>query len=162
MMRYILVVLIFFVSMSCDNDKVNKPDNLISESKMVDIIVDFALLNSGSGIDKTILERAGINPENHIYKKYSIDSIQFTESNNYYAHNIDVYKDIYAKVKTKLNSKKDEYKKLNEIETKEKKRKDSIKMAEKRRKKPAIIKSESSKLPTQTKPLLKISDSLQQ
>lgn len=164
MTRTILIVLLFLMSLSCGNDLVKKPSDLISETKMVDIIVDFALLNSGAGIDKNILADAGITPENHVYKKYGIDSLQFAASNNYYAHNIDAYRDIYSRVKSKLNNKKEEYKKLSEQEKNEKKKNDSIRRVEKRRNKPSLIKGDSStKLKQVQKPksLAKIVDSLQ-
>lgn len=162
MTKYIVIIFLFLVSMSCGNDKIEKPSNLISETKMVDIIVDLALLNSGSGIDKTILEREGIQPESHVYKKYNIDSIQFVTSNDYYAHNIDLYQDIYAQAKSKLNGKKEEYKKLNEKETKEKKKRDSIRVAENRRNKPAIINNKNAPKELKSKTLLKKIDSLPQ
>jgi len=161
MSRYIVIILLFLVGMSCEGDKVKKPDNLISETKMVDIMVDLALLNSGAGIDRDILEEVGIKPEYHVYKKYEIDSLQFVASNNYYAHNIEAYQNMYARVKSKLNIKKEEYKKLNEIEIKEKKKADSLMIAKKRRDKSRTIKS---KHPKELKPktLLKKIDSLPQ
>ena len=161
MTRYIVIVLLFLMSMSCGNDKIKKPSDLIPETKMVDIIVDFALLNSGSGIDKNILTDVGITPENHVYSKYDIDSLQFVSSNNYYAHNIDTYRDIYTQVKSKLNSKKEEYKKLSEMEKKEKKKNDSIRRVENKKNKPTIIKDKSSTKLKQVKSLAKIVDSLQ-
>ena len=162
MIRYIRFILIVVLFQSCNNNIINKPDNLISEAEMVDIIVDLTLLNSAPGIDKSILEKKEIEPESYVYEKYAIDSIQFVASNNYYAHNIDAYQDIYANVKLKLNNKKEEYKLLNEKELKEKKKKDSIRTAEKRRDKSTIIKENKLRELKKIKTPLKSIDSLLQ
>jgi hypothetical protein len=39
-----------------------------------------------------------INPKNYIYKKYKIDSIQFSQSNIYYASDIVAYKKMIVQV----------------------------------------------------------------
>jgi len=139
MTKYVMMVFVFGLFMSCDNDKMNKPDNLIPESRMVDIIVDLSMLNSGQGLNKALLDNAGIIPEDYVYAKYGIDSIQFNSSNAYYAHNIDMYQDIYTNVKLKLNSKKEFYKKLSEEETIAKKKQDSIQAINKKRAKDSIV-----------------------
>lgn len=139
MIRSILLVFVFGFFLSCDKEKISKPENLIPESKMVDIIVDLTMLNSGQGLNKAIHDKEGIVPEDYVYKKYGIDSTQFINSNAYYAHNIDVYQDIYDNVKLILNSKKEFYKKLSEEETKAKKKKDSVQAIKKRRKKDSIL-----------------------
>lgn len=162
MIRYIVILLVFVVSLACDNNRVKKPKNLISESQMVDIIVDLAILNSAPGVDNSVLEKKGIVPESHVYKKYAIDSMQFVLSNNYYAHNIDSYQDIYRRVKTKLEAKKEEYKKLEQKEAKEKKTRDSIRAIEKRRNKPALIEADKSKVLEKISSPLKSVDSLPQ
>jgi len=162
MSRYIVIGSLFLVFIACGSDKIKKPDNLIPESKMVNIMVDLALLNSGAGIDKDILEEVGVQPEQHVYKKYAIDSLQFANSNNYYAHNIDIYQNMFARVKSKLNIKKEEYKKINEKEIKEKKKRDSLMIAEKRRNKSKIIKGNTAPKEKKPKTLLKRVDSLPQ
>ena len=40
----------------------------------------------------------------YIYKKYKIDSVQFSKSNKYYASDIDEYKKMFEKVKEKLSA----------------------------------------------------------
>ncbi len=139
MIRYMILVFVFGLIISCDSNKMTKPDNLISESKMVDIIVDLTMMNSGHGLNKALLDKEGIVPEDYVYAKYGIDSIQFINSNEYYAHNIDTYQDIYTNVKLKLNVKKEFYKKLNEEETKVKKKEDSLQRVKRKGKKDSIL-----------------------
>ncbi len=130
MNRLISSILVILMLLSCnDIKKPRKPDNLISRDKMSNIIADISLMNAAKGINKTLLEENDINPLNYIYKKYNIDSIQFAESNNYYAHDINKYEDIYLKAKEGLEKQKAEITRLQEIERKEK---DSIREAKKK------------------------------
>ena len=152
MTRLLLIVFVFGFFLSCGKEKISKPENLIPESKMVDIIVDLTMMNSGQGLNKALLEREGIIPEDYVFAKYKIDSIQFITSNEYYAHNIDSYKSIYDQVKSQLNDKKEFYKKLSEKETKAKKKEDSINAVKKRLKKDSII----SRLPKDALKQIKI------
>ena len=129
MNRYITIVLIALVIFSCNNiDKPKKPDNLISKDRMVDIITDISLMTAAKGLNKGILEENAINPQNYIYNKYNIDSIQFAESNNYYAYDVKEYEEIYLTVKERLETQKEEYTALQE---KERKERDSLRKTKK-------------------------------
>jgi len=124
MNRYITILLIALVIFSCNNiDKPKKPDNLISKDRMVDIITDISLMTAAKGLNKGLLEENAINPQNYIYNKYNIDSIQFFESNNYYAYDVKEYEEIYLIVKERLENQKAEYSALQE---KKKKERDSL------------------------------------
>jgi len=121
----ILCVLLF----SCGKNSVDtpkKPKNLISESKMVDVLYDMTVVSAAKGIDKKLLENKGVKPEEFIYSKHNIDSLQFANSNAYYAYDIRVYQNIYAKVKERLQTDKKGFNKAIEIE---KKKRDSINAA---------------------------------
>lgn len=121
MKKIVGYIILVFVVLSCNEiNKPKKPDNLISKSRMIDIITDISLVNAAKGVNKKLLEGNGINPENYIFQKYNIDSLQFAENNNYYAYDIKGYEDIYLKVKQRLEKQKSEYKTLEEKERKEK------------------------------------------
>lgn len=129
MNRYIIIVIIALSIFSCNKiDKPKKPDNLISKESMVDIITDISLMTAAKGMNKGLLEENAINPQNYIYNKYSIDSIQFEESNNYYAYDVKEYEEIYLTVKERLEVQKAEYTALQEIE---KQKRDSLRKAKK-------------------------------
>lgn len=105
--------------MSCyDIEKPEKPKDLISEDQMVDVLVEITIMSSAKGINKRMLENNGITPVAYIYKKHGIDSTQFANSNNYYAHDIEVYDKIYDKVKDSLTILRDKYKELQKEEVK--------------------------------------------
>lgn len=132
MKRFLVYLFIAFVMLSCYNiDKPKKPDNLLSKSEMVDIITDISLVKAARAVGKKIIEEKGISPENYIFNKYNIDSVQFAENSNYYAYDIKGYEDMYLQVKQRLEAQKNKYKAQEE---KVKKEKDSIRKAKKKEK----------------------------
>lgn len=128
-MRFVVSIFVFLVLLGCNKVvKPKKPNNLIPKEQMVNIIYDIYIMNAAKGIQKVKLEEQGIMPENFIYQKHHIDSLQFALSNDYYAYNTETYKNIIADVKAKINSEKKHYEALIEKEEKrEKAKKDSIK-----------------------------------
>lgn len=122
-------MLLFFV-LSCNKiDKPKKPDNLISKNEMVNILTDMSLITAAKSVQKKVLEAKQINLEEYVFEKYNIDSIQFAESNNYYAYDLKTYEDIYARVNKRLDIKKQEFLELERIE---KEKRDSIRNAKKK------------------------------
>lgn len=127
MKKLFYIVICFFFSCNSAIEKPQKPQNLIPEEKMADIMYDVFLLNSAKGVNKVILETNGVLPEKYVFEKYSIDSTQFAESNNYYVYNTKTYESILNRIKEKIDLKKKEYEALDKIEEAEKKKKaDSI------------------------------------
>ncbi|WP_298901099.1 DUF4296 domain-containing protein [uncultured Psychroserpens sp.] len=100
---FLIIGLLLF---SCSN-KVPKPDNLISEGKMVDIIYDVSILAAAKGVNKKLIEDKGILPETFIYSKHNIDSLQFVASLNYYADDPELYNSIYTRVENKILAKQE-------------------------------------------------------
>lgn len=123
-MKKIIVILIGILIVGCSgSNRPPKPDNLISKETMSDIIYDVFLLNAAKGINKRILEQNGVFPQEYVYKKYKIDSLQFALSNDYYSYDTKSYEAIMAKVKLKI----EEEKKKNEaLILKEERIKDSL------------------------------------
>jgi hypothetical protein len=102
MKKNILLILIV-VFLGCNNNSVEKPKNLIGKDKMVDILYDISLLEAikSQNINGGITTKMG---NDYIYKKYKIDSVQYSKSNKYYASDIEEYKKMFEKVKEKLNA----------------------------------------------------------
>lgn len=101
----IALLSIVFLLFGCQNS-VDKPDNLIDEDKMIDVLYDFALLE-GIKTDYS-LNQQSLDNEKFIYKKYKIDSLQFVQSNAYYASDLDKYKKMYQKLNEKIDFQKTE------------------------------------------------------
>ena len=129
MKKLIYIFLIFYSCGSLTEENV-KPNNLIPEDKMIDILYDMSLISVSKGINKRILENNGMKPKNYILKKYNIDSLQFVVSNEYYSKDLEIYLSIYEEVLNKLqlnreiiidsieNYKKDRAKRSQEINLK--------------------------------------------
>lgn len=105
MKKIVTLFLIFSVFVSCQS-RIEKPDKLIEEEVMVDIIYDLAILEAIKSQKPASLEANNIIPNEYIYKKYKIDSLQFAKNNQYYASDIENYKKMYDKVGSKLEKKK--------------------------------------------------------
>jgi hypothetical protein len=101
MKKSILVGLLLLL-FSC-NDTIEKPNNLIEKDKMVDILYDISLLEA----IKSQNINGGISNKNanaYLYQKYKIDSVQFAQSNKYYAADVEEYKKMFEEVKTRLEA----------------------------------------------------------
>jgi len=104
MMRYVSLVL-FLILVGCqDIKKPEKPDNLISKDKMVDILVDAYLSNSARSFDNRLIMDRGIKLDSFIYTKHNVDSTQFAKSNAYYTIDLDEYGKMFREVETKLKT----------------------------------------------------------
>ena len=101
-------------------------------------LYDLNVLNAAKGINKNVLETNGIQPETFLFNKHNIDSLQFAQSNNYYAYDTKTYESIVTKVKERMESDKVKYEALAE---KEKKKQDSI-IAAAKKKKDTLLKQE--------------------
>lgn len=158
MKNLLLLILLSFMGMSCNRlDKPRKPDNLLSESQMVNIITDISLITAAKGVQKKVIEAEQINLEEFVFQKHNVDSVQFAESNNYYAYDVKTYENIYQRVNQRLENQKQEY---LEIERKNLEKKDSIRKAKKEKMDSLRSKNTSRRLKTPN--LLKTENKSQQ
>lgn len=121
-MKYIAYILMTLLIVSCGGEgkkRIKKPNDLIKKDKMVDIIYDMSLVSAAKGVNRKLMEQQGVNPEKYVYEKHGIDSVQFAQSNEYYAFDLDAYEEIYNKVKAKLERDKKVYTDLVQIEDRE-------------------------------------------
>ena len=128
-MKRILIFLIAVSAIGCNYvDKPEKPENLISQDKMADILYDVFILSSAKGTSKGLLEDNGIYPENYVFEKHKIDSLQFALSNEYYGFNVEEYEAIIARVEERFNNDKIKFQANIDKDIADKQRqKDSIK-----------------------------------
>jgi hypothetical protein len=107
---------------TCGNDKPKKPVNLISKDKMSEVLYDLYIINAAKGVNRKLLETNGVIPENFVLTKHKIDSVQFAESNMYYAFDTKSYSAIVTQVKTRLEKEKKEFEALEKKESLDAKR----------------------------------------
>ena len=105
MKKLVTIFLLFAILISCQKPAVSKPDNLIDEEVMVDIMYDVSVLEAMKSQKAFVLEANKINPSTYIYKKYKIDSLQFANSDKFYASDIKKYKEIFDKVNKRMEEK---------------------------------------------------------
>ncbi|WP_053992759.1 DUF4296 domain-containing protein [Mangrovimonas sp. TPBH4] len=111
-----------------DVKRPEKPDNLIAKEKMSDILYDVFLMNAAKSMKKQTLEDKGIHPEEYVFKKHGIDSLQFAQSSDYYAYDTEAYDAIVKDVEGRIDVQKKYFDSIREVEESEKTRKqDSIK-----------------------------------
>ncbi len=129
MIRILILALIGIILFSCNKERrPDKPKNLISEAQFSDILFDMFVINSAKGVNKKALEDNGVFPQDYVFKKYDIDSLQFVNSNTYYAFDQEKYQKILDRVQNKVQSEKKIFEAALEKEEEEQKRKqDSIK-----------------------------------
>lgn len=103
-----VLFVVSFVTLSCNEEIVEKPKNLIEKDKMKEIIYDLAILESARNQTSTTHKY----PKASVFlkEKYKVDSLTFAKSTQYYASDIKEYKKMYEEVKERLDK---ENKKMN-------------------------------------------------
>ncbi len=116
MKKFIPFILLLTFVFSCTSNTIyKKPNDLISEDLMVDLILDMQIANgarnSKNKEGKRILEYMPL-----VYEKYGIDSARFAKSNFYYSTVIDDYTKILRRVKSRLDIMEKEFDVLVKIQ----------------------------------------------
>ncbi len=104
MKKIIFILLILFVLAGCESSN-KKPDNLIDKKQMENIIFDILILNSINA--NSLMSEGEIIGDEFIFDRYSVDSIQFYESEIYYSKMPRVHSQIYSNVKKRILQKMD-------------------------------------------------------
>jgi Domain of unknown function (DUF4296) len=123
MKKLISLLAIIFILVSCKDEVIKKPKRLIEKEVMVNIMYDLSLLEAIRYQNPASLDTFRINPKKYIYKKYKIDSLQFAQSNAYYASDYEEYANIVARLEDRLTKKKAETVALIKAEAKKKNKK---------------------------------------
>jgi len=103
-MKKLTAFLCLLIVLGCGDTAVEKPERLIDEEVMIDILYDLAILDAMRTQKPLSLTMNNIDPDKYIYKKYKIDSLQFAQSNRYYASEIKSYKKMYERVQKRLQN----------------------------------------------------------
>ncbi len=121
--KFILIFLFGFFS--CQDVKApEKPKDLITENKMIDILTEAYLANAARSVDNKSIIGKGIVIDTIVYKNFGVDSLQFAKSNAYYAADVNKYIELFQKVEIRLNVLQSN---LDSIQQIEKRKRDSIK-----------------------------------
>ncbi|MEK6153270.1 DUF4296 domain-containing protein [Flavobacteriaceae bacterium 3-367] len=107
-MKPVIFLLLMFVLGSCAEKVIEKPDDLIGEDQMTSILYDLAIIGAAKKTNATLLQEHHIETMPYLYSKYDIDSVQFVESDRYYASLPEVYEKIYTSVEARLKKEEKE------------------------------------------------------
>ncbi len=131
--KYIwFLTLVIFVAGSCsDVQKRTKPDTLISQDKMVEIYTDMLILDGVYRTNPKKFETYGLEPTEHIYNKFEIDSLTLAQNMNYYNLDFEVNSEIYEQVQKNIETQKQIIDSISQV-------KDSLKRLEHEAKKPKL------------------------
>lgn len=98
MKNFVFVILVLILSVSCKKDLVKEPKGLIERKKMIDIMYDLSILEAMKYQNPLSLDSIDSDPKKFVLKKYKVDSLQFAQSNIYYASDYNTYKDMFDEV----------------------------------------------------------------
>ena len=88
-------------------ETVKTPKKLIDKAVMVNVYYDLAILDASKYQMMSKTEYQKITPKEFIFKKYKIDSAQFSQSNIYYASFVEEYKTMFDQVEERLQANSD-------------------------------------------------------
>ena len=104
MRKIITFLTIAAVFVSCKEEVVTKPERLIAQDVMVNIMYDLTILEAIKNQNPASLDTFKINSRDYIFKKYKIDSLQFAKSNVYYASDYNEYKSMFEQISKRLEA----------------------------------------------------------
>uniref|UniRef100_UPI00404A9B03 DUF4296 domain-containing protein n=1 Tax=Flavobacterium sp. TaxID=239 RepID=UPI00404A9B03 len=113
----IFIFLVGLLLFSCTKKPVQKPENLLSEEVMVDILYDTLLLQAAEAQAYDKLTENKIRVNTFIYNKYKIDSATYYQNHKYYAANLSKFKKMYNEVTSRLENTKIKLDSLNSNNT---------------------------------------------
>jgi len=121
-------LILIFLGSCQDLERSEKPEDLIPEAKMIDVLTEISLLHAARNYNKQKLEVTGVDPDTYIYEKFDIDSVQLEKSSDWYSEQYNQYERIYDSVKARLQIMKT---RLDSVRDAEIKIEDSIKTVKK-------------------------------
>jgi len=103
-----LIILLLIFTYGCDKNpsQSKAPENLISIDTMVEILVDFHLIEAAIKIDqkrKVNMTEYTKYYYNYLFEKHQITKEDFKESLAYYQNNPSLFEEMYADVITQLS-----------------------------------------------------------
>ena len=102
MIRNLLLGLLFISSLACSTRMVEPPERLIEKEKFVDILYELAIYNGIKNKTTPAITTNDLQIMPYLYSKYDFDSVQFVESNFYYASRGDLYVAMYDTVRARI------------------------------------------------------------
>jgi hypothetical protein len=107
MMERYLILFFCLLVLSCGKKLMEEPEDLIPREKMSEILYDMALMDAIDNSYPQVLTENDLRVMEFLYEKYGVDSLQFVQSDLYYASVPEEYQKIYEAVEQRLTAKRD-------------------------------------------------------
>lgn len=105
-MKKVFCLISIMVMASCGEKLLEKPENLIPKDEMIKILKDLTIINSAKNTNIIVLHDYDFEPTSLVFSKYGVDSLQFVESDRYYASLPNEYETIYEAIEKLLEEEK--------------------------------------------------------
>ena len=103
-----VVVILLILLVACNPNAADKPDDLIGEDKMAELLYELSVINTSRGFRPSDgKEVIGVNST--FFDFHGVDSLQFALSNAYYASHPKLYLRIVERAEVLLESQKDNF-----------------------------------------------------
>lgn len=103
-MKKLVFIVVALFAVACNSEIAPKPEKLIEEEKMEDILYDMALIQGIKSYRPEVLDANGVDPRTYIYKKYAIDSLTLAQNHTWYASDLEGYDKIQQNVLDRLKA----------------------------------------------------------
>lgn len=102
-MRKLFWSILIVLGLSCQHvERPERPEDLIPEDKMVNILTDLYINNAARSVNVRVLRNNGIVLDSLLYVKYDIDSLQFARSNAFYTSDLNHYNSMFGQIEERL------------------------------------------------------------
>lgn len=126
-MKPIFYTLLLLFAIGCQDVKYpDPPANLIPHDKMIDVLTDAYINNAARSFNAKQLREKGYKLDSVFYAKFTIDSLQFVESNLYYSSDLPTYTKMFEEVKKRITVLKENADTAKRIMEEQKRVRDSI------------------------------------
>lgn len=98
-MRTFFVLGVILLLAACAQDRITRPEPLMSEEQLINFHIDLALINAANGYNQNHYV-----PLDSLYKFHGIDSLTFVKNNTYYASKSKHYTRIFKTVESSLKA----------------------------------------------------------
>jgi|AntDeeMinimDraft_5_1070356.scaffolds.fasta_scaffold38864_2 hypothetical protein len=114
--NFIFLIGLVLLSIGCQNiDKIEKPDNFLDKSKMIDLVYDMVLLDAAVSTNEKKLEELDVEMLEFLSKKYKIDTTDIKQNILYYNMQFDENTEIYEKVKDSIEKLEKAYDSISKV-----------------------------------------------
>lgn len=113
----VIAILLLVVIVGCQEvQRPKKPEDFIPKDKMEDILFDISVINAARSHNTAKLKMARVEPEEFIYEKYNIDSLQLAENISYYTVDFNKYASLWENVNKRITEERDRVSELKKVE----------------------------------------------